>query len=208
MADLNFEPSEYVNSPEVVLASFVWTVYDDLDVLVSQRVSLFSPTRGEDDERQQMLELINVLGAAWPEVLSQRPVTISAILSLNSFSLAPLGLAGNQLRLKILGWERARNRFERVLVGRYDDEQVQAENLAADFQSVRPAPRMNFQQRTAQRLSALARGRLRRLNSFLAYADIPLGSLLALVPLVDPLVELKQLVEQVAGDLGTESEPR
>jgi hypothetical protein len=206
MANLNFELNAYSDYPEVILASFVWTVYEDLDVFVSQRAPLFSPTRGDADERAQMLELLNLLGTAWPEVMAQRPLTARAILNLNGDALAPPGLVGNQLRLKILAWERARNRFESVLIGRYDDDQLQTENRFAGFTTIRPAPRLNFQQRIARRLSARARTRLRRLNSLLAYADIPLGSLLALVPLVDPLVEVKQLVEQISGDLGSESE--
>jgi hypothetical protein len=206
VANFNFESNEYASSPESILASFVWTVYEDVDVFIAQREPLFSPTRGNEDERDGMRELLDVLGLAWPEVLSQRRQTVTAIMSVGSGALAGRGLAGNELRLKMLGWEQARNRLERVLIGRYQEVLIETDESLAEFQTIRPAQRLSFRQRVAQRLSARARRRLRRLSSLLAYADIPLGSLQTLVPLIDPLIEVKQLIEQLAGDLGSESD--
>jgi hypothetical protein len=205
VATFSFEPNEYTITPEVVLASFVWTVYEDIDTFVELREPLFSPTRGDDDEREQMREILDVLEVAWTDVFDGRQETIRAVLAQSSSSLTPLGLAGNGLRVKILAWERSRDRFERVLIGRNESDQRETDRPFTEFQTLRPAQRLSFRPRMFRRLSARARQRLRRLSSLLAYADIPLGSLLAVVPLVDPLVEVKQLIEQIAGDLGSDS---
>jgi hypothetical protein len=205
VANFNFDSNEYADSPEVVLASFVWTVYEDVDVFVDQREPLFSPTRGDEDERQQMREILDTLVLAWPDVFSGRQETVRAVLRQSSSTLSPLGLAGNALRLKMLAWERARDRFERVMVGRYQSDQRASDGPFTEFQSIRPAQRLSLRPRIFRRLSAQARVRLKRLNALLGYADIPLGSLLALIPLAEPLVEVKQVIEQIAGDLDSET---
>src|SRR5215469_13693527 len=88
------------------LATFVLTVYDDLDALVSLREVLFLPPGRTD---RYTVEAVRELGDAWNEVVGDRENHVTTILGLSvANGLTQDGLSGAQLRLKIAVWRRAR----------------------------------------------------------------------------------------------------
>ena len=84
------------------LATFVLTVYDDIDALVSLREVLFLPPGHTD---RYTVDVVRALGEAWPEVVTDRDNHVTAIFNLSvTNALAQEGLSGAQLRLKIAVW--------------------------------------------------------------------------------------------------------
>jgi hypothetical protein len=94
-------------TPQQALASFVWTLYDDIDYVVAIRENVFI---GPD-----MTEVLDALRDAWAPVLSRRTELTNAVLAAPLTGLEAAGLTEPMLGFKLMVWRRARNQLAREL---------------------------------------------------------------------------------------------
>lgn len=176
-----------VPTPRQQLASFVWTLFDDLDYIVSIRSQLF----GASD----LVPVVESLGAAWADLIARREEITTAVLNADISVLELVGLTGTPLTFKLTTWRWARGRL--VLVLDADPSSPLAEPPAGPPPppaDVTPEPRLR------RKIPRLMKAFLKRLAQALSYADELLGSLTAVVKLSEPLKELKGFIEKLAGD--------
>jgi hypothetical protein len=179
------------------LAVFVLTVYDDLDAIVSLREVLFLPPGRTD---QYTVDAVRALGEAWSEIVDDRDNHVTGILDLDETDvLAPAGLSGAQLRLKIAVWRRARA----AMITEFGNSED-----AKERSSSRPEP-TKFDARAEKpahprKLPRRVRVALKLVASMLSYADTILGSLARLAGQHERLKEFKETVERLSGDMADE----
>lgn len=183
------------------LTAFVWTVYDDLDALVSLREVLFlTPDRLD----AAGVEFVRQLEPAWAEVKATRDSVISHLLS-PSADEAPLfdqhGLTGSQLNAKLLIWRR-----ERTLAnGEFSDSDDVEPRSTSDPLSQPTGvetPEPSFSRKRPRRLKRA----LKWVHRMLTHADTVLGSLVRAFAFaqIEPLKEIKETIEKLAGDISIE----
>ncbi|WP_392545265.1 hypothetical protein [Oryzobacter telluris] len=176
------------------LLSFVSSVYDDLAWMVDMRYELFSPdlstTEGSLDD---LSEFLAWLADAWPDVYETRAELLRQMSEVPSEVLANHGLAGLDLRVKLIAWRRARLRLTRAVLEEADAEDSDEvfDDYAEHPQAPLPRPK-RF--RRAKRV-------LKWASRALGHADTILGSLAALLSQAERLKEIKETVEKVSGEV-------
>jgi hypothetical protein len=179
------------------LATFVLTLYDDLDALVSLREVLFlSP--GHTD--RYSVEVVRALGEAWTEVADDRVNHVTTVLGLSETNdLSPVGLSGAQLRLKIAVWRRARA----ARSTEFNDSEDAEPRSSSLPDPTKPEARAE-EPRHPRKLPRRVRVALKFVASMLSYADTILGSLAKLAGHSERLKEIKEIVERLSGDMADE----
>ncbi|MFF1879618.1 hypothetical protein [Leifsonia sp. NPDC058230] len=198
---------EYFNGdPAAEVGSFAWTLYDDVGTLVQMRFELFpGDLEGADfPPRQGFDEFLEFLGPAWDAVLSTREEFVLQILELDPLRLGSYGLTGPELALKLASWQASRDLLTELLRRFGEGEEPQEEERPPSSR-IRPAERIPWMQRIANRFPAL-RPILITGKVGLERADVALESLVKLAPLGDRLVELKKMVESGLGELADRME--
>ena len=176
----------------LTLSAFVWTVYEDLDVLVDMRNALLAPPEGGAElESTGLRAYADLLGETWPEVSETRWEVLTAVDRLPVEVLHRYGLTGLELMVKLELWRRARA----VLT-----EEILTEGEDIYYPSAPTAPSPHPPLPAARRFTRTKRV-LRWVSRMLGRADILLGSLAALVKESERLKEIKETLEKVSGEV-------
>lgn len=176
------------------LLSFVSTVYDDLAWMVDMRYALFpSDLSSEEGSFDDLSEFLAWLADAWPGVFETKAELLQQMSEVPSEVLAYHGLAGLDLRVKLLAWRRARSRLTRAVVeeAEADDAGEVFDDSAEDPQAPLPRPRRFRRVKKVLKWASRALG----------HADTVLGSLAALLSQAERLKEIKETVEKVSGEV-------
>lgn len=184
-----------IEPPPSELIHFVTAVYDDVGWVVDMGYPLF---RAEVESAEGSLDdlsgFLSWLADAWPGVLGTREEVVERITALPAEALSTHGLAGVELRVKILAWQRARRRLRLAVTE--DGEFAEVPDLPEEeppTTAQRPLPRPRRFRRVKRILKWTSR--------LLGHADTLLGSLTALVNQAERLKEIKESVEKVAGEV-------
>ncbi len=179
------------------VSAFLWTLYDDLDALVSLREVLFLvPTRLD----QAGVDFVRALGSAWPGVKEGSAEILSTVLDPNQLpALKKYGLTGSQLDLKLLAWKRARAHADAVFK---DSDDAEARGSGDPVGSVPGlgAHEPPFTRKRPRRLKTA----LRWVARMLSHGDTLLGSLVRAFTQLDAVKEIKETIEKTAGDISGE----
>lgn len=176
-----------------VLASFVTTLYEDLDALVSLREVLF--LRGYPD--RYTVEAVRAMGNAWPNVYAERNSRVAEILTYNNTSeLVQAGLTGEELQFKIAVWRRARA----AAMAEFEDSDDQQDRSQVPSPSTGPSG-VTAEQPFWRRLPRQLKRALGRVGTMLGCADTIIGSLLRVINQLERLKEFKETVERLSIDI-------
>jgi hypothetical protein len=179
------------------LATFVLTVYNDIDALVSLRELLFLPPGHTD---RYTVEAVRALGEAWTEVVTDRDSHLAAIFGLSATNdLIQAGLSGAQLRLKIAVWRRARV----AMIAEFnnsEDTESRSDPLPKPAQPPISAEEPVHPRKVPRRV----RRALKFVASILSYANTILGSLAKLAGQYERFKEIKETVERLSDNMADE----
>lgn len=195
-----------VNSGRV-LAGFVATLADDLNVITAQRSELFA------DRLEVAGSVIEVLQRAWGEVVETVPDAWEEVGGLDEAVLTEAGLTGQQLRLKIAAWDESRQVLDRMFGSTESalEHVPEGANLfvGTDVPLFGAEGALAYADAYSPRLPILTGhprrlwGRLlRRIWRTLGYADTILGSIPVVKGAVEPIKEYKEIVENLSADAG------
>ncbi|GAA4362577.1 hypothetical protein [Nocardioides caricicola] len=179
------------------LAMFVAAVHDDLHAVVAMRLSLF-PLDGGGRDVPLLADMLGVMPGAWQSVqsmITEQDNVIAGIYALPPGTLERVGLTDAQLDFKLLAWQRTRD-LVRIDFEDSDDQSEAPGTSPPDVSRGRLAGRM-FGRLTGKRPRFRERA-LRHLGRTLASADIVLGSLVKVLPGIDPFIEFKEVIERLA----------
>jgi hypothetical protein len=187
-------PNGQPSSDTQELASFVLTLYEDLDALVSLREVLF--LSGYPD--RYTVEAVRAMGDAWSGIDADRSGLVATILTFNNTTaLLQAGLTGVELQFKIAVWRRART----VAIAEFE---------ASDDPEARsqvPSPPVGSPGVTAEqpswprKLPRRLKQALGRVGAMLGCADTIIGSLLRIMNQFERLKEFKETVEKLSNDM-------
>lgn len=178
------------------LATFVLTVYDDIDALVSLREVLFLPPGHTD---RYTVDAVRALGEAWTEVVTDRDGHVTAIFNLNVNGLTQEGLSGAQLRLKIAVWRRARA----AMIAEFNNSE-DTESRSDALPKHAQLPISAEQPVHPRKLPRRVRRALKFIASMLGYANTILGSLAKLAGQYERFKEIKETVERLSDNMADE----
>lgn len=182
------------------LASFVETIYDDLEEIVDRREVLFLVLPQRTD--QESVQMVRQCADAWVEVAAARGRVTAAVLPSNGVGPPPegqqlleAGLMGHQLHFKLAMYYNARSGLIEALAGtdvhpRDDGGQEPAAATPPSSERL-PWPR---------KLSRLGKSILKWLARVLAFADTILGSLASVIQISEGLKEFKEAIEKLCDD--------
>jgi hypothetical protein len=178
------------------LATFVWTLFDDLDAVISVRELLFLV---EPQRDPLTLVIVRQLGEAWIEVEATRLPVINAVLSASIEALSEHGLTDAQLGLKLRMWKRARDEaVEEFSNSKYP--QLELPERPTPTQESPPPGVIQEEPRFPRKAPRFLKRALKLLSRGLSYADSILESLTRVVVVGEALREMKQATEKLAGD--------
>ncbi|WP_162940131.1 hypothetical protein [Gryllotalpicola protaetiae] len=202
---LEFELPDYFERPELVLASFTATVYEDLDSVVEMREALFLDRDVIGDVfDENLVAALEAIAEAWGPVADTRDSFVESLLAATPEVLSFYGLIGLELRAKIIGWEYARGRLEAAL------DSPNVETVGSDHLLPQPVPPVRTAGRLRRLLRAINRPAVRRVargvERSLGAADVALGSAVKFIPHHEKLVEMKELLENLAGTFADQAE--
>jgi energy-converting hydrogenase A subunit M len=189
------------DAPGTQLAAFVWVVYDDLDAIVDMADQLFP-------EVSQSVR--TTLREAWADVYAERSIIVERVRLLTAGELAPVGLVGRPLDLKLeLCWLSRADAVAQLDAAVADADQPPDE-LPEEPPGVLSRTAAWFGRgyrsvagRVRRAGDRLARNRLlkpvlKKLSKALSDVDSILGSLTKVLKVAEPLKEIKEAVEKLA----------
>jgi hypothetical protein len=179
-------------TPQQALASFVWTLYDDLDYVVAIRDNVFIGPA--------MTDVLDALRDAWAPVLSRRSELTNAVLAAPMTGLEAAGLTEPMLGFKLMVWRRARNQLAQQL----DADPGAGPAPPAGPPAPPPPTGVTPDPPLRRKIPRWVKRFLKRLAQALSYADTLLGSLASVVNLAEILKEIKEFVEKLADDTADE----
>jgi hypothetical protein len=180
------------------LVAFVWTLYDDLDVLLGQGSdSILFRAAVDGEAGPNLLAALGLLAGAWPNVLRTRDDVIAAIRDPDNVArLVSAGLTGPELAFKLALWSWARDEWSNVLrlAGGPIDGRHSSGTPPAGLRVATALPKVTG-------LKGFVRGFFTWGQRTLEFADTALGSLAKVVQMSERLEEVKQSVEKILGVL-------
>jgi hypothetical protein len=138
-------------------------------------------------------DFLNALPLAWSEVNGQSNVVVGQVVGSSIGALSERGLVGNQLSAKLEAWHGGR---ERLL----DEFDVGGPETDIPRPAIPPPGRGRLARFLRRRRPLHSKRALKWLARVLAHADNILDSLTSVVPVAEPLKELKHAIERVADD--------
>ncbi|HEX4058585.1 MAG TPA: hypothetical protein VHX87_09765 [Galbitalea sp.] len=203
MATIEFVTEDYVQQPQVVLASFVNTVFDDVDAMMAMLAPLLERSiprrRRASDESRAFLE---GLSRAWESARERRAALTGPVGNLRGPRLERRGLKGSELEAKMLAWDLPRSQLRADLLrrGRTYQPEDAITQPNANSHRILPLPRVTAFKQFLVRRPTL-KGILNTASTTLRYANILLGSILKELPGGEFFLEITELIENVTKDV-------